>query len=194
MIKLGEALMKNKQKTNNFINLVVSGILILLGLLLLIFPWFGIKDPTHLLYILFGIYGVIKLFEYFFTKAGSDREDLYTGIVCLLAMISAFLFSSYNQALVLGITLVSWVAVMALIKLIKLDFYHDRHHKMFYVNLTTFLVFLIIGVLTSINLYFDLTVQTLVLGYFFVINGLINLAEDSMRIINSELMMKSDKK
>ena len=72
---------------------------------------------------------------------------------------------------------------MAVIKLIKLDYYHDRENGMFYVNLVTFSLFLLIGILTSVNLYFSETVQVLMLGFFFVINGLLNLAEDAIRIL-----------
>ena len=56
---------------------------------------------------------------------------------------------------------------------------------MFYVNLVTFSMFLLLGLLTSINLYFNETVQILMLGFFFVINGLLNLAEDTIRILVS---------
>jgi uncharacterized membrane protein HdeD (DUF308 family) len=64
-----------------------------------------------------------------------------------------------------------------------LDYYHDRENGMFYVNLITFSLFLLLGLLTSINLYFSQTVQILMLGFFFVINGLLNLAEDGIRIL-----------
>lgn len=72
---------------------------------------------------------------------------------------------------------------MSIIKLIKVDYYHDRNNKMFYINMTSLILFLIIGVLTGINLFFDNTVQVLILGYFFIANGLLNLAEDAIRII-----------
>ena len=36
--------------------------------------------------------------------------------------------------MVLSLTLVSWVGIMSVIKLIKLDYYHDRKNGMFYVN------------------------------------------------------------
>ena len=53
---------------------------------------------------------------------------------------------------------------------------------MIYTNLVTFSLFLLMGLLTSINLYFEHSIQTLILGYFFIINGLLNLLEDAVRI------------
>lgn len=174
---------EKQTKLRNKLNIGVSIILILLGIFLLIFPWFGKTAPNKLLYLLFSIYGGIKIIEYILTRNEKDYEDLYTGIACVLAATSGFKFSSYSTAMVLSLTLVSWIGIMAIIKLIKLDYYHDRENKMFYVNLITFSLFLLLGLLTSINLYFELTVQTLILGFFFVVNGLLNLAEDGIRIL-----------
>lgn len=175
---------KNKeQKIKDIINLSVSGVLILLGILLLIYPWFGLTEPSKLLYLLFSVYGGIKIIEYILTRVPGDKEDLYTAVACILAAISGFKFGDYSSPMVLSITLMSWVAIMAIIKLIKLDFYHDRENGMLYVNLITFSLFLLLGILTSVNLYFNITVQTLMLGFFFIVNGLLNLAEDGIRIL-----------
>ena len=72
---------------------------------------------------------------------------------------------------------------MSVIKLIKLDYYHDRKNGMFYVNLVSFSLFLLLGLLTSINLYFTATVETLMLAFFFVCNGLLSLSENGIRIL-----------
>ena len=50
------------------------------------------------------------------------------------------------------------------------------------INVMTFLLFLVIGILTSFNLYFEDTVKTLIIGYFFIINGILNMLEDTTRI------------
>ena len=164
-------------------NLIVSGILVLMGILLLVVPFLGYIEANKLLYITFSIYALVKIIEVVLTGKVGDNEDIYTAIACALAAVSGFKFISYNTPMVLGITLVAWVGVMSIIKLIKLDYYHDRENGMFYVNLVTFSLFLLLGLLTSINLYFSETVQVLMLGFFFVINGLLNLAEDGIRIL-----------
>ncbi|MDD4706139.1 MAG: hypothetical protein PHS24_02865 [Bacilli bacterium] len=176
--------MKNGSKMNkrDKINLLVSGILILFGIMLVIYPLLGELSPNRLLYIVLSIYGVIKLIEYTKSKIDGDKEDLYTGIICVLVALSGIKFLNNNAAIVISMTLASWTGLMAIIKLIKLDYYHDRGNIMIYTNLVTFSLFLLMGLLTSLNLYFDHTVQTLILGYFFIINGLLNLLEDAVRI------------
>ena len=65
---------------------------------------------------------------------------------------------------------------------------------MLYVNLITFSLFLLLGLLTSINLYYEVTVQTLMLGFFFVVNGILNLAEDGIRILIDSFEKENKKK
>lgn len=182
------------QKVKNILNIGVSVILILMGVFLLVYPIFGRTAPNRLLYILFIIYGGIKAIEYILTRNEKDYEDLYTSIACLLAAASGLKFVSYTAPLVLSITLFSWVGIMSIIKLIKLDYYHDREDLMFHVNLITFSLFILLGLLTCINLYYEITVQTLILGFFFVVNGLLNLAEDGIRILITSLENKKRKR
>lgn len=174
---------KKERTKKNKINLICSAILLLVGLAMFILPWIKILEPVKILYVVFSIYALVKLVEYFLTRNGSDLENLYTAIASALAAISGFRFINYEPTIVLSMTLASWVAVMAIIKLIKLDYYHDRENGMLYVNLITFSLFILLGLLTSINLYFNETVQYIMLAFFFVVNGLLMLAENGIRIL-----------
>lgn len=170
--------MNKKEK----INLIVSGILIILGIGLIIYPQIGEANPINLLYIVFGIYGIIKVAEYFICKQKDDREDLYTGIISIVYALTSIKYANSTSLVVLSLTFATWTAIMSIIKLVKLDYYHDRKNKMLNINIMTFLLFLIIGMLTSFNLYFEDTVKTLIIGYFFIINGVLNMLEDTTRI------------
>lgn len=174
---------KKERSKKNKVNLICSAILLLVGLAMFILPWVKILDPVKILYVVFSIYALVKLVEYFLTRNGSDLENLYTAIASALAAISGFRFINYEPTMVLSMTLASWVAVMAIIKLIKLDYYHDRENGMLYVNLITFSLFILLGLLTSVNLYFNETVQYIMLAFFFVVNGLLMLAENGIRIL-----------
>ena len=170
-------------KREEITNIVISIVLIFIGIFLLIYSHIGNLKAITLLYLVFLIYGLMKIIEYSFSSDKKDKEDLFTGIISLFGVLSSLFFKDYNGQLLISITLVTWVGFMSIIKLIKVDYYHDRNNKMFYINMTSLILFLIIGVLTGINLFFDNTVQVLILGYFFIANGLLNLAEDAIRII-----------
>ena len=170
-------------KREEITNIVISIVLIFIGIFLLIYSHIGNLKAITLLYLVFLIHGLMKIIEYSFSSDKKDKEDLFTGIISLFGVLSSLFFKDYNGQLLISITLVTWVGFMSIIKLIKVDYYHDRNNKMFYINMTSLILFLIIGVLTGINLFFDNTVQVLILGYFFIANGLLNLAEDAIRII-----------
>lgn len=180
----------DSMKKKDVVNLVVSSFLVLTGVLTLLVPFLLFMKPTTLLYIMFSSYALIKIVEVILTPKTHDNEDLLTAIACALAAISGFKFGSLEPTMVLSITLASWVGIMSIIKLIKLDYYHDRENGMLYVNLVTFSLFLLLGLLTSINLYFNETVQILMLGFFFTVNGILNLAEDGIRILANKNSIK----
>lgn len=181
---------RKKMNVRDKTNLTVSSLLVLMGISMLIVPFLGYIEPNKLLYIVFSIYACIKIIEVIISPKTRDYEDIFTAIACALAAISGFKFANENSPMVLSITLVSWVGIMSIIKLIKLDYYHDRENGMFFVNVITFALFLLLGLLTSINLYFSETVQVLMIGFFFVINGLLNLAEDAIRIFVTKNSIK----
>jgi hypothetical protein len=79
----------------------------------------------------------------------------------------------FNMAIVLFV----WVTLMSLVKLKKCDYYHDRHKKIWVLKMINLLVFILTGLLSVINLYYDHTVQLLVLGFFFFIHGLLELTD-----------------
>lgn len=168
------------------INLIISSIILLLGIILMILSPATDYAPITMLYLTFIVYSLIKLLEYFLTKPKDDNEELYTAIVCAIASLSGFKFIDYNTQMVLSLTLAVWVGSMSIIKLIKIDYLHDRNDKLMYINLGTFFLFLLLGLLTSINLYFSETVQFLMLGFFFITVGLLDLAEDLIRILTDK--------
>lgn len=183
--------MNKELKKNQRISLLTSFFLIIIGILLLLFPAITNIAPVKMIYVIFTLYSVIKLFEYFITKPKDDYEILFTSVACALAALSGFRFVNVENApMVLSLTLASWIAVMSIIKLIKIDYYHDRKNGMMYVNLITFFFFLLLGLLTSVNLYFSEEVQYLMLGFFFVVNGLLDLSEDAIRILASKNIIK----
>ena len=182
---------KREIKLRDRTNIIVSFVLVLMGILMLIIPFLGFMEPNTILYVTFSVYALVKIIEVIIVKShNGDYEDVLTAVACALAAISGFKFASFDPPMVLSITLASWVGIMSIIKLIKLDYYHDKENGMFYVNLVTFSMFLLLGLLTSINLYFNETVQILMIGFFFVINGLLNLAEDGIRILVSRNSIK----
>ena len=57
----------------------------------------------------------------------------------------------------------------------KGDYYNDRKNKMWIVEVISLVLFILAGLLTTMNLYYENDIQVLVLGYFFLIHGMLEL-------------------
>jgi len=66
---------------------------------------------------------------------------------------------------------------MSLVRLKKADYYHDRKNFLWMLHIITLCIFLLISLLTAINLYYSSSVQILMLGNFFFINGILDLID-----------------
>ena len=66
---------------------------------------------------------------------------------------------------------------MSLIKLKKADYYNDRKNKAWILEIITLILFILSGLLTTINLYYENDIQILVLGYFYLIHGILELVD-----------------
>lgn len=174
-----------KTKTKNILTILFPSIYLLMGLIILILPIFEINEPAISLYSFLGIYAILRLVQFIFLRATKDYEYLYTFIGTILVFSSFFWLNDISSAKNLGLVIITWVSLMCIIKLIKIDYYDDRDNGMLYIKIVSSALFLIIGMITCLNLLFVAKVQMLVIGFFFVINGILILGEDSIRILIS---------
>ena len=158
-------------KKKEIVDLASNLILLILSFAILLFPIFKITNIKLILGLIFGFYAFIKLISFIFVLKSKDYENLYTSIISLGCFIAIFLINltSKNIALLLLV----WALFMSLIKLKKADFYHDRKNKMWMLRILILLVFITISILTSMNLVFS-ELTTVLLGYYFLINSLLD--------------------
>ena len=114
-----------------------------------------------------SLVGIILLigsiaFSIYCLNKSTDNQNIWI-------FISGFL--SYPA---LALILMIWMGLMSLIKLKKADFYHDRENKMWILRLLILFIFIASGLLTSINLFYDNSVQILLIGYFFLVNSVLD--------------------
>ena len=159
-------------KKKELVDLLTGISLMLLALVILLLPTFKVNDLSFILKTIFGFYALIKLTQFLLIIKEKDLESLFTCLISLGALISLFLieFTTKNMVLVLLI----WMGIMCLIKLKKADFYHDKKNKMWILRLFMLFAFLTDGLLTGINLYYEASVQTIIVGFFFFLNGVLD--------------------
>ncbi len=165
--------MKNKRKYK--LEIAVALISLLVGAIALILPFFGVNNCRVVLIVVFGLIAVVSLAMYLLKPKDNDFESLFTFFASFLLLILAIFLK--QTPLNLALMLLLYVMFLALIRLKKADFYHDRRNTIWQINIITLGILILVGIITSINLYYQSEVQILMFGYFFLVNGILELID-----------------
>ena len=164
--------MKTKQK----IDISIGIIYILTGTLFLLFPIYHITNLKMIFLIAFSIVSLLTLIQFIINRKTKDYTGLYSFIVNLLFALSMIIVKVQTPKN-LAMCLMGWVILMSLIRLKKSDYYHDRKDRMWKLNLIMLGIFILAGILTSINLLHESGVQIIIIGYFLFINGILDIMD-----------------
>lgn len=157
------------------IEFIFSWFLIIMGGVLTTLPLFKTIEIEKIFILILVLYGLINLIKNILTIVSKDYSGFYIAFACLVAIILAINLNIEDSPWNLALTLFIWIIIMSLIKLKKSDYYHDRKNKLWKLNVIHLILFIICGVLTTLNLNYDTEIQLLVLGFFFLINGILEM-------------------
>lgn len=162
-------------KKKEIIDFITGVALLIIASVIILMPSFKLTNIKTALIIIFSFYTVFKFTQFIFIIKEKDYESLFTSLIASIALIATIYINitSKNLALILLI----WMSLMSLVKLKKADFYHDRHNKIWILRLLMLFIFIASGLLTSINLFYETSVQILLVGYFFFINSVLDTIE-----------------
>lgn len=163
--------MKTKQK----VDLSIALCLIFIGIILLIMPLIKITNIKWLSTIVFSLYTVLNFIQFILTRKSKDYEGLYSAVASLIVLIINIFLNPSNSPRSLAMLLMLWITLMSLAKLIKTDYYHDRRDRMWKFRIFNLILFILSGILTSINLSYSREVQIIVIGFFMLIHGILEL-------------------
>ncbi|NMA50375.1 MAG: hypothetical protein GX951_00795 [Mollicutes bacterium] len=164
-----------KRKTR--IDFITAICLILCGSIILISPSIKYLNVKLVLLLILTFYGIINLLQFVLTNKAKDFEGLFTMIASIISLILLGILDIDTKPLNLALVLFVWISIMSLIKLKKADYYHDRNKKIWMLRIVTLIIFVISGLLSVINLYYEPEVQILVLGFFYLIHGILELMD-----------------
>ena len=162
--------MKKKQK----VDLTVALLLTLYAIIVLIMPLVKLYNIKIVVITTFSFYGLVNLIRFIILKGTRDYEGLHytlTSFGMLLVFLSIKNPSPRNLALVLF----GWIALNSLAKLKKADYYNNRRDRMYKYGLLDLTIFLIAGIIACINLAYPADVQTLIIGFFLLVNGILEV-------------------
>lgn len=169
-------------KTKQFVDIIIEGVLLLFGLLIMILGIVGYSKIKVVFVSALFTYAIFNFIQYYLTRKSKDMEGLYTALASILVGI-ADLYFPFTNNVVLPVSIMVWSILMSIIKVIKADYYNDRRDRVWKFKMVSLCVFMVISVLTSVALNYNNNVQVLIIGYFFVINGILELSEPIVKYL-----------
>lgn len=157
--------------------LIVSICLVIIGIITVILPIFDFSNVKLIFIVIIALYGLLHFIKYFMTLKSKDYSSLYTGIASIFELALVCFIDISDSPWNLAVSLFIWIILISLIKLKESDYYNDRKNKLWKLNIINLILFIIVGILATINLYCTNDVQILVLGFFFLINGILELMD-----------------
>ncbi len=171
--------MKRKQK----IDFIISTFLMLIGLGLIISPLFDFVNVKLIFSFVMISYALLNLVQFLLTLDDKDYEGLLTFIACAAVGICNYIYYEEAYPVILSMSVILWITMMSIIRLIKADYYHDRKDRMWKLMIFTLVMFIIVGLITAVSFnYSDITI-TIVLGYFFLFHGFLEMIDPMVKYL-----------
>lgn len=170
-------LTKNETKNKNVILIITSILTLFIGLIFFIEDSIKFINGCEIFYIAMLMYFGLEFINYLLTKNKTGTNSLYISLACLIASVSGIKYMNEPTNMVLTITLIGWMVMMVVIKLIKIEELRDNLNNSAFINMFSMSLFILLGFLTITNLYKGISNQVMILGFFFTVNGILNIVE-----------------
>ena len=159
------------------VEFIVAWILILFAVVITILPIFNVRNVKNVFIIIISLYGIIHLFKNIFILNYKEYSGFSTAGASVFILITMLFLDVNDSPWNLALLLFIWIILMSIIKLKESDYYHDRKNSVWLLNIVNLVLFIISGIVASVNLYYTADIQILVLGFFFLINGILELMD-----------------
>lgn len=164
-------------KKRVLVEFIVAWILIVFAIVIAILPIFNVRNVKNVFLIIISSYGIIHLFKNIFILQSKEYSGFSTAGASAAVLISMLFLDINDSPWNLTLILFIWIILMSLIKLKESDYYHDRKNKIWLLNIVNLIIFIVSGLVTSVSLYYTQDIQILILGFFFLINGILELMD-----------------
>lgn len=178
----------NLNRKRFFVGIVCSGIMFFMGVLYLTVPaYYGTEymaniDTNDLFVSMVLIYAVLNFIKYFLLGKNPNNENIYISIASsLTGTLNVLLNEFLEKNIILGISLLIFVLLITGIKLFTVDYYHDRKDAYYYIEGLLLAIFFIVGIVTSLNLFSDSILQTIMLGFYFIIIAILDTVNTAIK-------------
>lgn len=162
-----------------FMSLVTYLVVFILGLISMVFPAFGFKNPILYASVVFYIISFFGIFGYFASHEDSkDYELLFFSLGGILAASYLFISEFAKVSFAMGTGFLIFIAIITLNKMYYTRKMKKNGSNLWILRAISLILILFLSVLTIQNFYRDLSdVKTVMLGYYFLTFGLLSAIE-----------------
>ncbi len=171
-------LSKKELKSRDIVLIISAIILLFVGVFFFLEKYINFVEGNQIFYVVMLIYFGIEFINYILTKKSTGMNSLYISLVSLIASVSGLLYGKTSTSTVISITLGSWVVAMIVIKLIRIEELRSKLNPIVFINLFTLSMFILLSFLAVVNIYKEITNVCLMMGFFYIVYGILNLIEN----------------
>ena len=177
-----------RMEINLISQLVLSIFILLVGVIIMIFKAFGLIDINLYVSILFFTLAFLSTIAYFIRRKEGDYELLILSLIHIVIATFIYVFRSSNAPMILGASMTIYTILIILNRGYKVLMLRRQNNYMWIIKFVITFLISFLGILTSFNLYNEVTVQTMMFGYYFISLGFMMALEDTI-----ELFITDDK-
>lgn len=190
-----------KNKKNFFVGIISCGIMFVMGVLYLTVPnyygldYMAVIDVNDLFICMMLIYGTLNLGEYILLGKSPNNENVWLSLAASASGITNVAAGAYlTETFTLATSLTTFVFLTCAVRLFTIDYYHDRKDAYYYIEAMITSLLFIIGVVICFNLFNDSVLQTIILGFYFIITSIIEASDVGLRaMLKSKRFLKKIK-
>lgn len=167
-------------------NLILSVIVLIMGIVIMIFKAFGLTDIILYVSVLFYIYAFFSIIAYFVKRKEGDYELLLLSLINIIVATYMFVFQKDNLPMILGSAMTVYTILVVANRGYKVLMLKNQNNFTWVVKFIMTFLLAFIGILTTINLFNETTVQTMMMGYYFITTGVLMTIESSIELFVTE--------
>ena len=175
---------KEFDKTLLILDIMLYCVFVTIGFILLNFSEIELLNPMEYASPLFYMFGFFSLLTYFLNRREGNYELLIFGFINVCVASFVFIYTSYPDS---GFILADAVLIYSIANVINKGYYSIQLLKEkninFFPKISITILLLFLGVFVVSSLYNKIEVGSLILGYYFIIFGLLSLLEPLISIL-----------
>ncbi len=162
--------------------LVLSIIVLLMGVIVMVFKSFGLIEIVLYISILFYIYALFSTIAYFVRRKEGDYEILLLSLINIITATFMFIFKIDNPPMILGAGMTIYTILVVINRGLKILQLKKIDSFMWIIKFIITFLIAFLGILTIYNLFNEVTVQTMMFGFYFMSLGFMLTLESIIEI------------